>query len=249
MKSRCGSLQGDSLLKGGPQHPCTETAAQGTWGLGAGLGRGHRLVIPCPHPPLWLLTGSASLCRGESEAEMGRSSWAPGLPGGLLHIGAGCVSQEPKDAGPAQPLGLAVGCPWSCSEELTPQSCQGPPGPHPSLRSGDKGASFLWILRARRPTYRGSRLNVRTWPNRKRQCWEGGRRRALVQPTDPRGFPGGSDGKESACKVGDPGSIPGWEQTFWSRAWQPTPVFLPGEPHGQRSLAAYSPWGCKESHN
>ena len=52
---------------------------------------------------------------------MGRSSWAPGLPGGLLHIGAGCVSQEPKDAGPAQPLGLAVGCPWSCSGELTPQ--------------------------------------------------------------------------------------------------------------------------------
>ena len=31
------------------------------------------------------------------------------------------------------------------------------------------------------------------------------------------------------------------------RAWQPTPVFLPGEFHGQRSLAGYSPWGCKES--
>ena len=32
----------------------------------------------------------------------------------------------------------------------------------------------------------------------------------------------------------------------WRRAWQPTPVFLPGESHGQRSLAGYSPWGCKE---
>ena len=31
------------------------------------------------------------------------------------------------------------------------------------------------------------------------------------------------------------------------RAWQPTPVFLPGKSHGQRSLADYSPWGCKES--
>ena len=31
------------------------------------------------------------------------------------------------------------------------------------------------------------------------------------------------------------------------RAWQPTPVFLPGKSHGQRSLAGYSPWGCKES--
>ena len=29
--------------------------------------------------------------------------------------------------------------------------------------------------------------------------------------------------------------------------WQPTPVFLPGEFHGQRSLVGYSPWGCKES--
>ena len=33
----------------------------------------------------------------------------------------------------------------------------------------------------------------------------------------------------------------------WRRAWQPTPVFLPGKSHGQRSLEDYSPWGCKES--
>ena len=33
----------------------------------------------------------------------------------------------------------------------------------------------------------------------------------------------------------------------WRRKWHPTPVFLPGELHGQRSLACYSPWGCKES--
>ena len=33
----------------------------------------------------------------------------------------------------------------------------------------------------------------------------------------------------------------------WSRAWQPTPVFLPGEVHGQRSLAGTSPWGGKDS--
>ena len=32
----------------------------------------------------------------------------------------------------------------------------------------------------------------------------------------------------------------------WRGAWQPTPVFLPGEFHGQRSLAGYSPWGHKE---
>ena len=36
-------------------------------------------------------------------------------------------------------------------------------------------------------------------------------------------------------------------KTSWRRAWQPTPVFLPREFHGQRSLAGYSPWGHKES--
>ena len=34
---------------------------------------------------------------------------------------------------------------------------------------------------------------------------------------------------------------------LWQGAWQPTPVFLPGESHGQRGLAGYSPWGRKES--
>ena len=35
----------------------------------------------------------------------------------------------------------------------------------------------------------------------------------------------------------------------WRRAWQPTPVCLPGEPHGQRSLVGYSPWGHRVGHN
>ena len=33
---------------------------------------------------------------------------------------------------------------------------------------------------------------------------------------------------------------------LWRRKWQPTPVFLPGKCHGQRSLAGYSPWGHKD---
>ena len=57
-------------------------------------------------------------------------------------------------------------------------------------------------------------------------------------------FPGGSDGKESACNAGDLGLIP-----RSGRKWQPTPVFLPGESHGQRSLASPSPWGLKVGHN
>ena len=56
-------------------------------------------------------------------------------------------------------------------------------------------------------------------------------------------FPDGSGGKESACNAGDTGSLP---RLGWS-PWQPTPVFFPGESHGQRSLAGYCPWSCKES--
>ena len=47
--------------------------------------------------------------------------------------------------------------------------------------------------------------------------------------------------------VGKPRYDPwGWKIS-WRRKWQPTPVLLPGESHGQRSLASYSPRGRKES--
>jgi len=61
------------------------------------------------------------------------------------------------------------------------------------------------------------------------------------------GFSGGSDGKKSACNAGDLGSIPGLGGFPGEREWQLTPVFLPGESHGQRSLAGYSPWVCKDT--
>ena len=59
--------------------------------------------------------------------------------------------------------------------------------------------------------------------------------------------PGGSEGKASACNMGDSGSIPGLGRIPWRRKWQPTPVLLPGISHGRRSLVGYSPWGRKES--
>ena len=64
------------------------------------------------------------------------------------------------------------------------------------------------------------------------------------------GFPRGTNGEEPVCQCRRlkrcgfdlwVGKIP------WRRKWQPTPVFLLGESHGQRSLVGYSPWGCKES--
>ena len=50
----------------------------------------------------------------------------------------------------------------------------------------------------------------------------------------------------SACRK--PGFDPWVGKIPWRRAWQPTPLFLPGEsPWTERSLAGYSPWGHKES--
>ena len=50
----------------------------------------------------------------------------------------------------------------------------------------------------------------------------------------PLGFPGGSDGKASACNAGDLGWIPELGRSPGEgNEWQPTPVFLPGESHGQ----------------
>ena len=50
----------------------------------------------------------------------------------------------------------------------------------------------------------------------------------------------------SVClQCGRPGFDPWVRKIPWRRKWQPTPVFLPRESHGQRSLAGYGPWGCK----
>ena len=71
--------------------------------------------------------------------------------------------------------------------------------------------------------------------------------RDICIPTADIGFPGGSDGKESACNAGDLGLIPGLGRSRWRREWLPIPVFLPGEFHRQRRPASYSPWGLKEA--
>ena len=60
------------------------------------------------------------------------------------------------------------------------------------------------------------------------------------------GFPGDSDGKESACNAGKPGFDPYVEKISWRRERLTTPVFLPGKSQGQRNLWGYCSWGCKE---
>ena len=63
------------------------------------------------------------------------------------------------------------------------------------------------------------------------------------------GFSGGASGKEPACQCRRHkrhGFNPRVGKIPWKGKWQPTPVLLSGESHGQRSLAGYSPWGRKE---
>ena len=63
-------------------------------------------------------------------------------------------------------------------------------------------------------------------------------------------FPGGIVIKNPPISAGDArdtGSIPGSGRFPWQRKWQPTPVYLPGEPNGQRGLAGYIPQDHKQS--
>ena len=57
------------------------------------------------------------------------------------------------------------------------------------------------------------------------------------------GLPRWLSGKESTCQHRRRGFNPWVRMIPWRRKWQPTPVFLSGTSHGQRSLAGNSPWG------
>ena len=53
--------------------------------------------------------------------------------------------------------------------------------------------------------------------------------------------------KNPPANAGDSGFNCWVGKISWRRKWQPTPVFLPGESHGQRGLSGSSPWGHEES--
>ena len=71
-----------------------------------------------------------------------------------------------------------------------------------------------------------------------------------IVPFSATCFPGSVSGKEPACQGRrcKRCRFESWVgKILWRRKWQPTPVFLLGKFHGQRSLAGYSPRGHKES--
>ena len=68
----------------------------------------------------------------------------------------------------------------------------------------------------------------------------------------PCGFPGGTSSKESTCqskRLRRLRFIPWVGKTPWRKKWQLTPLFLPGETHGQRSLVGCSPVSQRVKHD
>ena len=78
----------------------------------------------------------------------------------------------------------------------------------------------------------------------KKWCWDSLHGSSGSHLAVAKGFPGGSDCKESICSAGIQVTTHG--KISWRREWLPTPVFLPEEFHEQRSLVGYSPWDRKE---
>ena len=68
----------------------------------------------------------------------------------------------------------------------------------------------------------------------------------IIKQGHSMGFPGGSDGRESACNVGDLDLVPGLERSPRGGHGHPLQYSCLENRSGQRSLAGYSPWGRKE---
>ena len=91
------------------------------------------------------------------------------------------------------------------------------------------------------------RVDVRVWNLRERSGLEreiGGHQAFRIRPKEGRDFSGGASGKESACQCRRHKRCrfnPWVRKISCRRKWQPTPVFLPGESHGQKSLVGYGP--------
>ena len=91
------------------------------------------------------------------------------------------------------------------------------------VRNGHVHTALLKMNNQQGPTVQHKELCSMLHRSLEKRRWFGGEWKHVW------GFPGGSDGKESACNAGDLGFDPWVGKIPWRRAWQPTQIFLPGE--------------------
>ena len=77
--------------------------------------------------------------------------------------------------------------------------------------------------------------------------WWSGSEDSVLPAQGAHGFPWRLRQSRTCLQCRRPRFNPWVGKIPWRREWPPTPVFLPGEPHGQRSLSSYSPRGHKKS--
>ena len=133
-------------------------------------------------------------------------------------------------------LHLLLFCQDADQLQFKPCLCCGPCG----YMEGHQGAMVQLFLGERQPVTCFVDNEILCWP------WLPN---LLMHTHIYSGFPGDTSGKEPASqfKRGKRCGFNPWVRKIWRRNWLPTPVFLPGKSHGQRSLAGYSPRGPKES--
>ena len=107
----------------------------------------------------------------------------------------------------------------------------------PFSELGNRGSAFTWLVQD----------EVGEWGSWLGPAWLPVCALPGISPSLQKGFPGGSDSKKNQPVMQETW-VPSWVgKIAWRLEWPPTPVFLSGESHAQRSLVGYSPWGCKES--
>ena len=140
---------------------------------------------------------------------------------------------------------------WPQVHVSPPSRTPSPLPPHPIL----PGCHTEWVLDAQLHAPNLPWLSVLHVVMCMFQCYSLKSSHPLLLPLSPKvcssclspllqGFPGGASGKEPTYQFRRHkrcGFDPWVRKIPWRRAWQPTPVFLPGEFHGQRSPAGYSP--------
>ena len=182
---------------------------------------------------------------------------------------ASCLTKPPCSSGerppvsyskhlPQRTLGLTQPCWPDVSQEPPVQGerslcsrCRGPRGHLPILTpaSSQSLEGFKAPRKSRSRMPPGRLDSPRTLEGESWFCLRQQFSNLLVSRLLKIGLPTWYGGKESACNAGDCpkcrrlGFDPWVRKILWRRKWQPTPVFLPGKSHGQRSLGGYSPRG------